>query len=86
MGKMKITDIKIGTRYRKDLGDIESLAKNIEEFGLLHPIVVTPSKTGNTFADSAGVKGEARDKVACFAEHPPVNSVVDWENKENPFK
>ena len=40
---MKISEIKIGKRYRQDLGDIASLAKSIQEIGLLHPIVVTPS-------------------------------------------
>ena len=32
---MKIIDIKVG-----DLGDIKTLAKSIQEIGLLHPIVV----------------------------------------------
>ena len=40
---MKISEIRIGKRYRKDLGDIAPLAKSIQEIGLLHPIVVTPS-------------------------------------------
>ena len=38
---MRIEDIGIGERYRKDLGDIEGLAKSIQEIGLLHPVVVT---------------------------------------------
>ena len=33
-----IDSIKIGNRFRKDLGDIASLAENIKEIGLLHPI------------------------------------------------
>lgn len=36
----KISEIKINNRFRKDYGDIESLAKSIEEIGLLHPIVI----------------------------------------------
>ena len=39
---LSISEIKTGSRFRKDLGDIASLAKSIEEIGLLHPIVVTP--------------------------------------------
>jgi ParB/RepB/Spo0J family partition protein len=39
---MKIDQIQIGYRYRKDLGDLHSLAKSIAEVGLLHPVVVTP--------------------------------------------
>jgi ParB/Sulfiredoxin domain len=38
--KTKITDIKVGSRYRKDLGDLTLLANSIGEIGLLHPIVV----------------------------------------------
>lgn len=38
--KIKIENIKIGTRYRKELGDIEVLAKSLDEIGLLHPIVI----------------------------------------------
>ena len=37
---MKIEDIKIGDRFRKDLGDLQTLAKSIQEIGLLQPIVV----------------------------------------------
>ena len=39
--KIKITEIRRGSRFRQDLGDISFLAKNIEKNGLLHPIVIT---------------------------------------------
>ena len=35
-----IDRIKIGSRFRKNLGDIASLSKDINEIGLLHPIVI----------------------------------------------
>jgi ParB family transcriptional regulator, chromosome partitioning protein len=38
--KIAISDIKVGNRFRKDLGDIDSLAQSIQDIGLLHPIVV----------------------------------------------
>jgi N6-adenosine-specific RNA methylase IME4/ParB-like chromosome segregation protein Spo0J len=38
---MNIDQIQIGFRYRKDLGDLPSLADSISEVGLLHPVVVT---------------------------------------------
>ena len=38
---MNIEKIQIG-RYRKDLGDLRTLAESISEVGLLHPVVVTP--------------------------------------------
>ena len=37
--------IKIGKRHRRDMGDIDALAKSISEIGLLHPIVVTKDNT-----------------------------------------
>ena len=43
MAQWLITDIKVGTRNRKNLGDIDALAESIDEVGLLHPIVVRPS-------------------------------------------
>lgn len=37
-----IKRIKIGRRFRHDLGDVEALAESIEAIGLLHPVVITP--------------------------------------------
>jgi hypothetical protein len=38
----RIEDIIIGDRFRKDLGDIDSLANKIDDVGLLEPIGITP--------------------------------------------
>jgi len=35
-----LDEITIGTRYRRELGDIAGLAHSIEEIGLLHPVVI----------------------------------------------
>jgi ParB-like chromosome segregation protein Spo0J len=40
--EVKISDIKLGTRYRKAMGDIEGLAESINETELLQPIGITP--------------------------------------------
>ncbi len=37
---MKISEIKIGNRFRKDIGELETLKKSIKEIGLLQPIVI----------------------------------------------
>lgn len=37
-----IDSIRIGTRHRVDLGDVDALASSIERQGLLQPITVTP--------------------------------------------
>jgi N6-adenosine-specific RNA methylase IME4 len=39
---VNIERIEVGFRYRKDLGDLRTLAESIAEVGLLHPVVVTP--------------------------------------------
>ncbi len=44
MTLVKIQDIKIGNRFRKDLGAISFLSDNILKNGLLHPIVITREK------------------------------------------
>ena len=38
---LKVTDIVIGERFRKDLGDIAALANSIRDVGLIQPLVVT---------------------------------------------
>lgn len=38
---MKVADVRVGARHRKDLGDVDALVRSITEIGLLHPIVVT---------------------------------------------
>ena len=50
--RVAISDIRIGERRRQDLGDIASLAKNIETHGLLHPIIIA--------ADNELIAGERR--------------------------
>jgi ParB-like chromosome segregation protein Spo0J len=37
---LKISDIKIGPRFRKELGDLKALKQSIQEIGLFHPPVV----------------------------------------------
>ena len=38
--KKDIKDIVVGERRREDLGDVTALAKSIQQYGLLQPIVV----------------------------------------------
>jgi N6-adenosine-specific RNA methylase IME4 len=70
---LPIADIRIGSRHRRDLGDIASLAATIAEVGLLHPIVVRP--------DGTLIAGERRLR-ACQSlswESVPV-TIVDLAN------
>ena len=39
--EIRITDIKVGPRHRRDMGDLMPLARSIRQEGLLQPIGVT---------------------------------------------
>lgn len=39
--RIPIASIRVGERRRQDLGDVESLARNIDRHGLIHPILVS---------------------------------------------
>lgn len=41
---LKITAIKVGHRHRRDMGDLQELARSIRDEGLLQPIGVTQDK------------------------------------------
>jgi hypothetical protein len=52
--ELKISDIKVGTRHRKDMGDLMDLADSICQEGLLQPIGVMALRTtpsGRTYRD-----------------------------------
>lgn len=42
---MRLDQIVIGERVRKDMGDLKGLAESIKRHGLLHPVVVKADKT-----------------------------------------
>lgn len=65
-------EIKVGKRFRKDLGDLSSLKKSIQEIGLLHPIVVDPN--GNLIA------GERRFRACNELGIDPPYTVIDISN------
>jgi ParB family transcriptional regulator, chromosome partitioning protein len=85
MTKLPITKIRVRNRYRKKLGDIESLAASIKELGLLHPIVVRP--------DGRLIAGERR-LAACKrlgwksvpVTYVDLKEVVRGEFAENAFR
>ena len=39
-GERRIAEIVVGKRHRRELGDVASLARSIEQNGLLHPVVI----------------------------------------------
>ncbi len=86
MKNTKLADIKIGKRFRKDLGDIPALAESIEKLGLLHPVVVTPDNllvVGRRRLEA--YKHLKRDTipVSVAASLTELNQRIDAENEEN---
>ena len=65
---MKISEIRIGTRHRKDLGDIPGLAESINTIGLLQPIVVTP--------DGLLIAGERRLTAAKYIGWADISATI----------
>jgi len=85
MAKLPMSKIRVRGRYRKNLGDIESLAASIKGLGLLHPIVVRP--------DGRLIAGERR-LAACKrlgwksvpVTYVNLKEVVRGEFAENAFR
>lgn len=65
---IKIEDIKVKKRVRKDLGDIDSLKESIRLYGLLNPITIN--------ADHELVAGERRLEACKALGMERINVVV----------
>jgi N6-adenosine-specific RNA methylase IME4 len=82
---IRIADIKIGKRHRKDLGDIEPLSASISEVGLLHPIVIRPDRKL-----IAGARRLRACKSLGWTEVPvtivPLDKIVRGEFAENIYR
>jgi N6-adenosine-specific RNA methylase IME4 len=62
-----LTDIKIGRRVRRDMGNIESLCKSIENLGLLQPIAIDTE--GRLIAGRRRIEAFTkleRESIPCF--------------------
>jgi ParB family chromosome partitioning protein len=68
-----VTEVRVGPRHRKDLGDLTGLAHSIQAVGLLQPIVITPDRQL-----IAGQRRLEAVKLLGWAEVPA--RVVDLEN------
>ena len=82
---MKIENVQIGERHRKDIGNVDSLAASIREIGLLHPIVV--NEHGVLIA---GLRRLEAYKLLGLAEIPAtvvrLDDIVRGEHDENVYR
>jgi ParB family chromosome partitioning protein len=80
-----IAAITVGTRHRRDFGDIEGLAASISDVGLLHPIVIRPDGTliaGERRLQAAQALGWADVPVTII----DLDAVVRGEFAENSLR
>lgn len=71
---LQVDQVILGDRHRKDFGDIASLARSIEEKGLLQPIAVTP---GNILI--AGERRLRAWQITRYRDRPIPVHVVDLQ-------
>lgn len=72
MPEIKLTDVKVGSRFRKKFEAVEDLATSIATFGLLHPIVVDE--------DNRLIAGERRLRAHMYLLKQTGNA--KWESIE----
>jgi ParB-like chromosome segregation protein Spo0J len=80
-----VSDVRVGPRHRKDMGDLANLAKSIQAVGLLHPIVIAP--------DHQLIAGQRRleaVKELGWTEIPArvvdLANIVQGEHDENAYR
>lgn len=84
--ELKIADIKVGNRHRKDMGDLTSLAQSIEDDGLLQPIGVT-EKLQLVFGERRlRATREILKKKTILARIVDVTSIIAGEFAENEIR
>ena len=84
--ELKITDIKVGHRHRKDMGDLTSLADSIRQDGFLQPIGVT-EKLELVFGERRlRAHKDILKKKTILARIVDVPSIIAGEYAENEIR
>ena len=83
---IRIADIKIGKRFRKDIGDIAGLAATIEETELLQPIGITPDYHLVFGLRRLLACRDVLGKETVFARIVPMKSLLLGEILENTMR
>jgi hypothetical protein len=85
----KITDIKIGERIRKNLGDLSGLTESIRELGVLQPVVITAEGLligGRRRLEAARQAGLKNVPVHVAADLTEAVELLKAEAAENLFR
>lgn len=84
--ELKIADIKVGHRHRKDMGDLKSLADSIRQVGFLQPIGVT-EKLELVFGERRlRAHKDILKKKTILARIVDVPSIINGEYAENEIR
>lgn len=84
--ELKISDIKVGSRHRKEMGDLTSLADSIRQEGLLQPIGVT-EKLELVFGERRlRATRDIIKKKTILARIVDVTSIMNGEYAENEIR
>lgn len=78
---ISVDDISFTQRIRVDDGDIEKLAENISEHGLINPITVMQQESGGFMLISGYRRLKACQLLGCDAVSAAVLSAVDAEER-----
>ncbi|GDX27213.1 hypothetical protein LBMAG12_15870 [Actinomycetes bacterium] len=83
---LNIADIKVGSRHRKDMGDLTSLAESIRQEGLLQPIGVT-EKLELVFGERRlRAHRDILKKKTILSRIVDVTSIINGEHAENEIR
>jgi phage N-6-adenine-methyltransferase len=83
--QVRIADIQIGKRHRKEMGDLTGLARSIQEIGLLQPIGVKPDLT-LVFGHRRLLACQSLDHELIPACIVDIDAIILGEYAENEFR
>ena len=83
---LNISTIKVGSRHRKDMGDLTALADSIREEGLLQPIGVTETMQLVFGERRLQATRDILKKKTILARIVDVRSIIQGEYAENEIR
>jgi ParB family transcriptional regulator, chromosome partitioning protein len=87
--EMRLDDIVIDGRFRKDMGDLQGLADDIDDIGLIQPVVVTPANkliAGGRRVEAVKLLGWDTIPVTVIHTLADATDALKAECSENTFR
>jgi ParB family chromosome partitioning protein len=89
MPELRIDTIVIDKRFRKDMGDLQGLADDIDDLGLIQPVVVTPANklvAGGRRIEAVKLLGWETIPVTVIHTLADATDALKAECSENTFR